>query len=110
MPDDELTFARETLNVEAQAILRSANLLDEQFLRALDLLDECAGKVLTTGVGKSGIAARKIAATLTSTGCPTVYLNPSEAMHGDLGIVADGDAVIALSNSGESEELLAILP
>ncbi len=108
--DLRLDFAREALSVEAHAILRSANLLDDQFLRALDLLNDCTGKVLTTGVGKSGIAARKIAATLTSTGCPTVYLHPSEAMHGDLGIVADGDVVIALSNSGESEELLAILP
>lgn len=108
--DLRLSFARETLSVEANAILRSANLLDERFLRALDLLSDCVGKVLTTGVGKSGIAARKIAATLTSTGCPAVYLHPSEAMHGDLGIVGDRDVVIALSNSGESEELLAILP
>src|SRR5580658_2101709 len=104
-PDPRLNFAREALSVEAQAILRCAELLDERFLRAIDLLNECTGKVLTTGVGKSGIAARKIAATLTSTGCPAVYLHPSEAMHGDLGIVADQDVVIALSHSGESEEL-----
>lgn len=108
--DLRLNFAREALNVEAAAIRRSADLIDDRFLKALDLLHYCKGKVLTTGVGKSGIAARKIAATLTSTGCPCVYLHPSEAMHGDLGIVAENDVLIALSNGGESEELLAILP
>jgi len=108
--DPRLNFAREALSVEAHAILRCADLLDDRFLRAVDLLNDCTGKVLTTGVGKSGIAARKIAATLTSTGCPAVYLHPSEAMHGDLGIVADRDVIVALSHSGESEELLAILP
>lgn len=105
-----LEFARETLEVEAKAIVRAAERLNDTFLQALELLAHCTGKVLTTGVGKSGIAARKLAATLTSTGCPTVFLHPSEAMHGDLGIVAKGDVVIALSNGGESEELLAILP
>lgn len=103
-------FAVETLNVEADAIRRAAGRLDDRFDAALRLLNECRGKVITTGVGKSGMAARKIAATLTSTGCPAVFLHPSEAMHGDLGIVAPLDVVIALSNSGESEELLAILP
>lgn len=103
-------FAVETLNVEADAIRRAALRIDDRFVRALELLNGCAGKVITIGVGKSGMAARKIAATLTSTGCPSVFLHPSEAMHGDLGIVAPGDVVIALSNSGESEELLALLP
>jgi arabinose-5-phosphate isomerase len=105
-----LEFAKDTLNVEAEAIRRAAIRLDSNFDRALALLNECSGKVIATGVGKSGMAARKIAATLTSTGCPAVFLHPSEAMHGDLGIVAQSDVVIALSNSGESEELLAILP
>ncbi|HLJ56662.1 MAG TPA: KpsF/GutQ family sugar-phosphate isomerase, partial [Chthonomonadaceae bacterium] len=103
-------FAVETLGVEADAIRRAASRLDASFETALKLLNECAGKVIATGVGKSGMAARKIAATLTSTGCPAVFLHPSEAMHGDLGIVAPSDVVIALSNSGESEELLGILP
>ncbi|HZO92071.1 MAG TPA: KpsF/GutQ family sugar-phosphate isomerase [Chthonomonadaceae bacterium] len=107
---DWTAFARETLEIEAAAIRRAAERLDAAFCRALDLLDGCAGKVVTTGVGKSGMAARKLAATLTSTGCPAVFLHPSEAMHGDLGIVAGEDVVIALSNSGGSEELLAILP
>jgi arabinose-5-phosphate isomerase len=105
-----IELAVETMHIEAEAIRRAADLLDVRFERALDLLAECTGKVITTGVGKSGMAARKIAATLTSTGCPAVFLHPSEAMHGDLGIVAPSDIVIALSNSGESEELLAILP
>jgi arabinose-5-phosphate isomerase len=105
-----IQFAVETMHVEAQAIRRAAERLDSRFERALDLIDKCMGKIITTGVGKSGMAARKIAATLTSTGCPAVFLHPSEAMHGDLGIVEPSDVVIALSNSGESEELLAILP
>jgi arabinose-5-phosphate isomerase len=105
-----LEFAIETLQVEAEAIRRAAARLDERFEEAVMLLDRCTGKVIATGVGKSGMAARKIAATLTSTGCPAVFLHPSEAMHGDLGIVAPEDVVLALSNSGESEELLAILP
>ncbi len=103
-------FAREVLEVEAAAIRGAAERLDSGFERALELLERCAGKVVATGVGKSGIAARKMAATLTSTGCPAVFLHPSEAMHGDLGIVAGEDVVIALSHSGESEELLTILP
>ncbi len=103
-------FGMETLIVEADAIKRAAARLDGRFDSALELLNGCAGKVITTGVGKSGMAARKIAATLTSTGCPSVFLHPSEAMHGDLGIVAPADVVIALSNSGESEELLGIMP
>jgi arabinose-5-phosphate isomerase len=107
---DWMAFARETLEIEAAAIRSAARRLDDSFTHALELLDACTGKVVTTGVGKSGMAARKLAATLTSTGCPAVFLHPSEAMHGDLGIVASADLVIALSNSGESEELLAILP
>lgn len=110
--DDALwmTTAQETLTVAGEAIRRVSERLTPDFLRALEILDTCTGKVIATGVGKSGIVARKIAATLTSTGCPAVFLHPSEAMHGDLGIVEPGDVVIALSNGGESEELLAILP
>ena len=102
--------AQETLAVAADAIRRVSTRLTPDFLRALEVLERCEGKVITCGVGKSGIVARKIAATLTSTGCPSVFLHPSEALHGDLGIVEPDDAVIALSNSGESEELLTILP
>src|SRR5262245_43037829 len=107
---DWLDYARELLQLEAASIQGAAQRLGSSFVQALDLLDHCAGKVITSGVGKSGIAARKLAATLTSTGCAAVFLHPSEAMHGDLGIVEADDVVVALSNSGESEELLAILP
>lgn len=107
---DWLQVGRETLEAEAAAIQGASDRLDASFERALDLLDRCPGKVVTTGVGKSGIVARKLAATLTSTGCQSVFLHPSEAMHGDLGIVSPQDVVIALSNGGESEELLAIVP
>ncbi len=106
----EIEFGQETLTVAATAIELASGRLGESFVAALDLLDGCRGKVITTGVGKSGMVARKLAATLTSTGCPAVFLHPSEAMHGDLGIVLRNDVVIALSNGGESEELLAILP
>ena len=106
----EVDFGKETLGVATAAIEAASARLGESFVRALDLLHTCQGKVITTGVGKSGMAARKLAATLTSTGCPAVFLHPSEAMHGDLGIVLRQDVVIALSNGGESEELLAILP
>ena len=107
---DQIEFGKETLEVATAAIEAASAHLNESFVLALDLLNACKGKVITTGVGKSGIVARKLAATLTSTGCPSVFLHPSEAMHGDLGIVQKQDVVIALSNGGESEELLAILP
>jgi arabinose-5-phosphate isomerase len=107
---EQIAFGKETLVVAAAAIEAALARLGAEFVQSLDLLAECRGKVITTGVGKSGVAARKLAATLTSTGCPAVFLHPSEAMHGDLGIVQQQDVVIALSNGGESEELLAILP
>ena len=107
---EQIDFGMGTLAVATAAIETASARLDESFVRALDLLAACRGKAITTGVGKSGMAARKLAATLTSTGCPAVFLHPSEAMHGDLGIVQPADVVIALSNGGESEELLAILP
>ncbi len=107
---EEIEFGQETLAVAAAAIETASRRLSGSFQAALDLLDGCKGKVITTGVGKSGMAARKLAATLTSTGCPALFLHPSEAMHGDLGIVLRDDVIVALSNGGESEELLAILP
>jgi arabinose-5-phosphate isomerase len=103
-------FGRETLAIAAMAIQNAGKRLGAEFDRALEMLDHCKGKVVTTGVGKSGHAAKKIAATFTSIGCPSLFLHPSEAMHGDLGIVGANDLVVALSHSGESEELLAILP
>lgn len=98
------------LRLEAEAILGLLPKLDERFDQALDLLHRCGGRVIVTGMGKSGIIARKIAATLASTGTPAHFLHPAEGVHGDLGMVARGDVVLALSNSGETDEVLAIVP
>ena len=99
------------LRREAQALLEAADRLDHAtFGRAVDLVAECPGKIVVTGAGTSGIIARKIAATLTSTGTPATFLHPSDALHGGLGFVSGDDVVIAISNSGETEEILALLP
>lgn len=99
------------LKLEANAILKAADQLHpKQVEQAVNFLAMCRGKVILIGVGKSGIVGRKIAATLTSTGTLAVYLHPADALHGDLGIVTSDDVAIALSNSGETDELLAILP
>ena len=102
--------ARRVLRTEAEAILALAEQLGPDFDRAVDLLEGCRGKVVLTGMGKSGIICRKIAATLASTGTPAFFLHPAEGVHGDLGILARGDVVVAVSNSGETEELVEILP
>jgi arabinose-5-phosphate isomerase len=99
------------LKSEANAIERTAEKLDRQSVeRAVELLKNCASKVIVTGVGKSGVIAQKIAQTMTSTGTVAVFVHPSDALHGSLGVITRGDVVIALSNSGETEELLTILP
>ena len=101
----------EILKLESAAIDRAVINLDRSCVEAaLELLASCKGKVIVCGVGKSGVIGQKIAQTLTSTGTIAVFVNPSDALHGGLGIVASGDVVIALSNSGETDELLAILP
>lgn len=105
-----LARGRHVLEIEANAILALRDRLDERFERAVVLLDACRGRVIVTGMGKSGLIARKIAATLASLGVPSAFLHPAEGVHGDLGMVSRGDLVIALSNSGETEELLKILP
>lgn len=101
------------VRIEAQALKdladRLAGPMAEGFNRAVELLYCCAGRVVVTGIGKSGIIARKIAATLSSTGTPSLYMHPVEALHGDLGMLAQGDVVIALSASGETEEILQLL-
>jgi arabinose-5-phosphate isomerase len=102
-------LARSVLETEAQAILGLIPQLGADFGRALDLLQATAGRVIVTGMGKSGIIARKIAATMSSTGTPANFLHPAEALHGDLGIVQSTDVVIALSSSGETEELVRLL-
>jgi arabinose-5-phosphate isomerase len=103
-------LAERVLRLEAEAILGLIPKLDERFEHAVELLRGCAGRVIVTGMGKSGLIGRKIAATLASTGTPAHFLHPAEGVHGDLGMVARGDVVLALSNSGETDEALAILP
>jgi arabinose-5-phosphate isomerase len=103
-------LAERVLRIEADAILGLIPKLDERFERAVELLRGCSGRVIVTGMGKSGLIGRKIAATLASTGTPAHFLHPAEGVHGDLGMVARGDVVLALSNSGETDELLAIVP
>jgi arabinose-5-phosphate isomerase len=101
----------EVMRHEAEAVAHAADRLDpEAFGRAVELLAGCAGNVATTGAGTSGILARKIAATLTSTGTPAIFVHPSDALHGGLGVIGSQEIVIALSNSGETEELSALLP
>jgi arabinose-5-phosphate isomerase len=101
---------RRVLEVEARAIAALRDRLDQRFERALELLYACAGKVVVSGMGKSGLVGQKIAATLASTGTPAFFVHPAEGLHGDLGMVARGDLLIAISNSGETEEVLKILP
>src|SRR5512144_3352951 len=110
MKNDRIGRAGRVLAVEAAAIEGLRGKLDERFGKAVDLLMAARGKVVVSGMGKSGLIARKIAATLASTGTPAFFLHPAEGIHGDLGMVARGDVTVALSNSGETEEMLAILP
>ena len=105
-----LELAREVLNIEADAIKQLAIRLDADFLRALDVILACQGRVIVSGMGKSGHIARKIAATMASTGTPAYFVHPGEASHGDLGMIMADDVIIALSYSGESSELMTIVP
>ena len=107
MPD--LSIARKVLQTEAAAVLALADRVDERFAEAVALVRDCAGHVILTGMGKSGIVCRKIAATFSSTGTSALFLHPAEALHGDLGVIRGQDVVIALSYSGENEELVGIL-
>lgn len=102
---------REILRIESEAIEIAAERLDaESVQKAVGLVRDCGGKVIVTGVGKSGVIAQKIAQTMTSTGTVAVFVHPSDALHGSLGVIARGDVVIALSNSGETDEILHLLP
>jgi arabinose-5-phosphate isomerase len=102
--------AKRVLRIEADAVAALINRVDERFERAVDMIMKCTGRVVVTGMGKSGLIAKKIAATLASTGTPALFLHPAEGIHGDLGMVTRGDTVIALSNSGETEEIARMLP
>jgi arabinose-5-phosphate isomerase len=104
-----LDLAKKVLRTEAAAILGLVDRLNGDFERAVDLLYDCKGRVVVTGMGKSGIICRKIAATLSSTGTPAFFLHPAEAIHGDLGAIRDEDIVVALSYSGETEELVRLI-
>jgi len=109
-PQRALRLAAETFEIEAQALLALAARQGEGFTRSVLAMLECRGRVIVMGMGKSGHVGRKIAATLASTGTPAFFVHPAEASHGDLGMVMAGDVVLAISNSGESDELAAILP
>jgi arabinose-5-phosphate isomerase len=107
---DPLERAREVVRIEAAAVAALEDRLGPSFLRAVDLLAACTGKVIVSGVGKSGLLAHKLAGTLTSTGTPSVFLHPADALHGDAGLFGRGDAALFISKSGTSEELIALLP
>lgn len=105
-----LESAKRVLRIEAEAISELIERVDARFARAVEILFACQGRVVVTGMGKSGIIARKIAATFASTGTPALFLHPAEAIHGDLGVIVRGDVLLALSYSGETEEILQLLP
>ncbi len=105
-----LERARQVLEIEAQEILSLANRLDDHFVNAVQLILHCDGRVVVSGMGKSGHIGRKLASTFASTGTPSFFIHPAEASHGDLGMITSNDVVIFLSNSGKSDELLSILP
>ena len=109
-PSSSLQSARRTLEIEARAVAAVSARLDETFAAAVQLVLSCKGRTVVSGMGKSGHVARKIASTLASTGTPAFFVHPAEASHGDLGMITAQDVLIALSNSGESAELLAIVP
>ncbi len=105
-----ILLAREVIRTEARALQEAAAAIDHSFVEAVELIAACHGTVIVTGVGKSGHVGRKIAATLASTGTPAMFLHAGEGVHGDLGAVRKGDAVIAISHSGETPEIVALLP
>ncbi len=107
---DWLAKARGVLDIEARGLNAVRDRLDESFVRALSLMASCTGRVVVTGLGKSGLVGRKIAATLSSTGTPAFFLHPVEGAHGDLGMIRHEDVIVAISNSGETDELNNILP
>ena len=107
---DEIQIAKETLEIEAYAINAAADTLDVNFSKTIDMILATKGKLIIAGVGKSGLVGAKMAATFASTGTPSFFLHPTEALHGDLGMIGSSDTVLAISYSGESEELAKILP
>ncbi len=108
--DSVLDTARRVLKIEAEAVTALVERLDGDFSAAVEMVLGCSGRVVITGMGKSGLICQKIAATMASTGTPALFLHPAEGIHGDLGMLMKGDVVIGVSNSGETEELVRILP
>jgi len=108
--DNIIQQAKNILKIEADAVSSLIDRIDESFIQAVEILYSCQGKIVVTGMGKSGIIGKKIAATLASTGTPAFFLNPAEGGHGAIGVVSKGDVALAISNSGETEELIRILP
>ena len=107
---EQLEYAKRILNIESKALNEASDRLDQSFVSALHLLSNCQGRVIVTGMGKAGLIGEKISATLASTGTQAHFLHPAEAVHGDLGRIGRDDVVLALSLSGETEELVRLLP
>ena len=107
---EAISLAKRVLDIEARAVQELAGRLDDSFVRAMQIILGCKGRIVVSGMGKSGHIARKLAATLASTGTPAFFVHPAEASHGDLGMITSDDVLIALSNSGQSAELLVIIP
>lgn len=103
-------IAKKVLSIEAESVEQLKDRINEHFIKAVEIIHNSKGKVVVTGIGKSGLIGRKIAATLASTGTPSFFMHPAEASHGDLGMVTEEDVVIAISNSGETEELIRLIP
>lgn len=108
--DNILDIAKKVLKIEADAVLALTEKLNSSFEKAVDMIYQSKGRVVVTGIGKSGLVGKKIASTLSSTGTPAFFLHPAEASHGDLGMVTSDDVIIAISNSGETEELVGLIP
>src|ERR1700694_2633856 len=110
LKQDIVDYAREVIRTEAEAVAQLAGRINGTFTRAAEMVLACTGRVVVTGMGKPGFIAQKLSATFASTGTPSLYLHPAEALHGDLGRLVPGDIVLALSNSGETDELVRLLP
>ncbi|MEA3464713.1 MAG: KpsF/GutQ family sugar-phosphate isomerase [Thermodesulfobacteriota bacterium] len=108
--DKVLEGARQTLTIESEAILALRDRIDHSFCQAVEMINACSGRLVITGMGKSGLICQKIASTMASTGTPAFFLHPAEGIHGDLGMLMKDDVVLAVSNSGETEEIVRILP
>src|SRR4030066_1060906 len=108
--DNILDIAKRVLKIEADAVLALTERLNSNFEKAVEIIYGSKGRVVVTGMGKSGLVGKKIAATLASTGTPAFFLHPAEASHGDLGMITERDVIIAISNSGETEELVGLIP